>query len=68
MVTWILTAISIAGTWLNAKKLRCCFYIWLACNGGWLAWDIVNMIYARALLDIIQSVFCIYGLFKWRKE
>jgi len=65
MVTWILSILSIVGTWLNARKLRCCFYLWIGCNMGWLVWDIVNTLYSRALLDIVQTVFCVYGIIRW---
>lgn len=68
MITWVLSIISIIGTWLNAKKLWCCFIIWIACNTGWFIWDIINMVYSRAVLDMVQTVFCIYGLYEWRNE
>ena len=67
MITWVLSIVSIIGTWLNAKKLRCCFIIWIACNTGWFIWDIYNNVYSRAALDMVQTAFCILGLYEWRK-
>lgn len=68
ILTWILTTISLVGNFLNCKKMRSGFMLWLVCNTGWLAYDLYNGIYARANLDIVQSAFCIYGLIEWKKE
>lgn len=66
-MTWILTAISLAGNYLNSTKHRSGFWIWIICNTGWLIYDIYNGIYARAVLDIVQTAFCILGLIKWKE-
>ena len=64
-MTWLLTIVSLIGNYLNCRKVRVCFVIWLICNVGWLVYDIANAIYARAILDIVQSAFCVYGYYEW---
>ena len=67
-MTWILTAISLIGNYLNCRRFRICFIIWFICNMGWLAYDVLNGVYSRAILDAVQSCFCVYGFIEWRKE
>lgn len=67
MITWILTAISLFGNWLNCRKLRVCFIVWILCNVGWLSYDLAGFVYARAVLDAVQIGFSIYGYINWRK-
>ena len=65
-MTWVLALVSLAGNYLNANKRRSGFYIWIACNIGWLTYDIINQIYGRAFLDIVQTAFCVMGLIRWK--
>lgn len=67
-MTWILTAISLIGNYLNCRKIRAGFILWLICNTGWLIYDLMTGLYSRALLDTVQSAFCIYGLIEWGKN
>lgn len=64
-MTWLLTAISLFGNWLNCRKVRACFVLWIACNLGWTWIDITGGVYSRAILDAVQIGFSIYGLWKW---
>jgi nicotinamide riboside transporter PnuC len=66
-MTWLFTAISLLGNYLNCRKLRCGFLVWIVCNICWLAYDIMNGIYSRAVLDIVQTGFSIYGYIEWGK-
>lgn len=67
-MTWLLTIISLVGNFLNSTKRISGFYIWIGCNTGWLIYDIINGVYARAALDIVQTCFCILGIYEWRKK
>ena len=61
--TWVLAAVSLAATWLNARRLRLCFLLWVATN---LCWCYVNLaigLHARAALDATYSLLALYG---WR--
>lgn len=65
---WIVTAICLAGTVLNVKKIKFCFIIWTIGNILWLALDLYNSLYSRALLDIVQLILAIWGYLAWTKE
>lgn len=67
-MTWVLTIISLIGNFLNCRKLRACFYIWIICNLCWMVYDGIKEQYSRMTLDIIQTVFCGYGLNKWKSK
>ena len=67
-MTWILTAVCLAGTVLNVKKKRFCFVLWAAGNIAWLIYDIASGLYSRALLDAVQLGFAVWGLFEWKKK
>lgn len=67
-VTWILAAISLFGSFLNAKKKIACFYLWAIGEVFWFSLDIHNHTYGRAVLDAVSLVICIYGLFEWKKQ
>lgn len=68
MIQAILTAISLFGNYLNCKKYKVCFLLWIGCNIGWATIDIMAGAYSRALLDIVQIGFSIYGYKKWSKD
>lgn len=62
---WLVTAISMCGTVLNCQKKRVCFVVWIFANIAWFIYDIQSALYSRALLDVVQTGFCFYGLSKW---
>lgn len=68
MITWIFTIVSLIGSFLNAKKIMACWFIWIAVNICWLIYDIRMKLYSRALLDTVQTVFCVIGIIEWRKK
>lgn len=67
-MTWILTAISLFGNFLNCRRKRICFLLWIGCNVGWLMIDITNAVYSRAILDAVQIAFAVYGFKEWKKH
>jgi len=67
-MTWLLTTACLLGSWLNARKMKSCFLVWIACNIGWLSFDIHYQNYARAALDIAQTAISVYGYTTWNKE
>ena len=64
----ILTVISLAGNYLNCRKIRWCFALWIICNIGWGYIDFINASYSRMILDAVQTVFAIYGLKEWKND
>jgi len=39
----------------------------MICNLGWFIYDVDTGLYARAILDAVQTGFCVYGLKEWSK-
>lgn len=67
-MTWVLTAISLFGNYLNSRRSRVGFVVWICVNIGWLAFDLKAGNEARAMLDIVQTGFCVYGLIEWKRK
>ena len=67
-IAWTTTILCLLGTVLNVKKLWQCFVLWTIGNILWLCLDIFTGLYSRALLDIVQLGFAIWGLIEWRKK
>lgn len=67
-MTWVVTTVCLIGTVLNCKKKVACFYFWIVGNILWLAYDIYSGLYSRAVLDFVQLILGIYGLYEWKKE
>jgi len=66
--TWVITVVSLTGTALNVKKHIACFYLWTAGNIAWLSFDLWMGLYSRAMLDLVQLAFAIWGIIAWRKK
>ena len=66
--TWCVTAVCLAGTVLNVKKRRECFMLWIVGNVAWMAYDLCCGLYSRAVLDIVQLAFAVWGLIEWKEE
>ncbi len=63
--TWFVSAVALAGVWLNIKKRRACFALWMFSNASWMCIDYVKGIYAQAALNYIYLLLAMYGLFEW---
>lgn len=66
--TWAVTAICLAGTVLNVKRSRWCFVLWIAGNIAWMIYDVRSGLYSRAVLDLVQLGFAVWGLVEWTKK
>ncbi len=66
--TWIFTGLAMYGSWLNAKRKVSGFYFWIVSNCGWFTINIMEGIWAGAVLFAFFNVMCIYGIRRWRKE
>ena len=67
MLIWIITAIALIGTWLNAKQKRVGFIFWIASNTGLSTWNFLNEDYAQGFLFLCYWGLAIYGYFSWKK-
>jgi len=68
LFTWAITTVCLAGTILNVKKNILCFYLWTFGNLAWLVFDLQSRLYSRAVLDVVQLGFSVWGIFEWRKK
>ena len=66
--TWVITVISLTGTILNVKKNALCFWLWAFGNIAWLSYDLSLELYSRAVLDMVQLGFAIWGIIEWKKK
>lgn len=68
ILTSFITIICLVGTVLNVKKIIWCFYLWCLGNLLWLAFDLYSGLYSRAVLDIVQFGFAVWGIVEWSKN
>lgn len=68
MTTWLITAVCLTGTVLNVKKNVLCFYLWAVGNIAWLVYDLLTGLYSRAMLDLIQLGFALWGIWEWSRN
>lgn len=67
-LNWVLTILSLVATWANATRLIWCFYIWIFTNLAYVLLDIfIYDNWARAILTLVQLIFCFVGIYEWRK-
>ena len=68
MTTWLITAVCLIGTVLNVKKNVLCFYLWAIGNIAWLGYDLWSGLYSRAVLDVVQFGFALWGIWEWSRK
>lgn len=64
----IIVAISFYGSFLNARKKRACFIMWITSGLLWGLVDLVEGKFWRLTLDMVQVSFSIYGFLKWKQK
>ncbi len=67
MLEWILTGLSLAGTWFNIQKKVTGWVIWFIANIGWVASFLQKSMWAEASLFGAYTVLSIYGMYKWMR-
>ena len=61
-------AVSLAGIFLNAKKIMACWPIWLVSNIMWITYSGIEGDLPSIILWSTFSLFNIYGWIQWRKD
>lgn len=64
----IIVAISFYGSFLNARKKKACFIMWITSGLLWGLVDLVEGKFWRLTLDMVQVSFSIYGFLKWGQK
>ena len=67
MITWVMSVIALAGTVLNAEKVRAGFGFWLVSNLFWTIYDFSIGAYAKGALFAAYTVLAIRGLIVWKR-
>jgi nicotinamide riboside transporter PnuC len=65
MFEWLLTTLSLAGTWFNIQKNILGWFIWAVANLGWVVSFTRKGMLAEATLFSVYFLLCIYGIIKW---
>jgi nicotinamide riboside transporter PnuC len=66
--TWILTAMSVIGAYLNVKKKRISFLLYTIANIGWILTNLYFEIYSQAALFFVFTLLSTYGWIEWGRK
>jgi nicotinamide riboside transporter PnuC len=65
---WSFVLLSLIGYYLNAKKNKWCFIIWVICSVGWISVSVLNHEWALTANFSMYLCFEIYGFIQWNKD
>ena len=58
---WIATAICLAGTAINVKRINWCFLFWIVGEIMWVAYDVRQALASRTILDLVGLALAAWG-------
>jgi hypothetical protein len=58
---WAATAICIAGTIINVKRINWCFVLWAVGETMWICYDLQVRNHSRAILDAVGLALAVLG-------
>jgi nicotinamide mononucleotide transporter len=64
----LIAAFSIVATWMVAKKMVECWYLWIFVNSFSIGLYIYQKLYPTAVLFVFYSLLSVVGLIEWRKS
>jgi nicotinamide mononucleotide transporter len=64
----ITTALSLAATWMMAKKLIENWLVWIFTDAIYVALYIIKHLYLTSLLYFIFTLLAVYGYYVWKKQ
>lgn len=65
---WCNTILAIIGTFLNAKRVRFGFIIWMVTNTVFVVNNLIIKSYPQAALFGVYFVLAVFGWISWGKE
>lgn len=68
LFTWLLTALSMIGVVLNARKKVSGFYFWGITNICWMIINADQGQHAQAVLFGFYTVMSLYGMWAWCRD
>ena len=63
---WPCAAASLLGTWLNVRRERACFVLWLGTNALWAQASFSHGLPAKGWLHLAYLVLAAEGLRRWK--
>jgi nicotinamide riboside transporter PnuC len=68
ILSWVMSAIALAGTFMNAERNKWGFVFWLVSNLYMTVRFFVIGEYAQSTLFFVYFILAIRGLFSWTKK
>lgn len=68
ILTYVMMVIALLGSYLNAKRRREGFLLWMLTNGFWIIHNLSVAEYAQAILYSANMVIAIMGFVNWKKN
>ncbi len=68
LLIWLNTAVAIAGTFLNAKRIRFGFVLWMITNLVFVVNNLYIKSYPQAALFSVYFGLALFGWINWGKE
>lgn len=65
---WVATALALVGVWLNNRRSRACFGLWLVSNAMTFAVHAIAGIWSLASRDLAFFVLAIHGWWLWSQR
>lgn len=66
VISYFVTVASIIGTIANSFQKKWCFYVWIATNVFWVAYNLSLGSYSQVFLYVVNTITSIIGIIKWR--
>lgn len=68
LLMYIVSILSILGSWIVIKKNRYGFIIWMITNASWIVYDVYKTAYPQAVLMIVYFVMSLWGFITWKED
>jgi len=67
VIFWGTSVASLLATWLNVRKHRASFVIWIGTNAVWAWADATHGLPQQAALHVVYLGLAVYGIVHWRR-
>ena len=61
-------ALSLVGIWLNVRKCRWCFVVWLGSNALWAGWGAWQAAWGLVIAQATFAAFGVWGFLRWGRD
>lgn len=68
ILSWVMSAVALAGTFMNAERNKYGFYFWLLSNMYMTIRFAVIGEYAQMTLFFVYTLLAVRGIFSWGKK